>query len=302
VDLWNMQEFRAGLGFGVSAALALVLLWLTISALGRRRPVAVGGAVIAVGGLWTIADNLHLPFAVLLSVIGIGAVGGFTHAHRLPRRYCVALAIPFAWAIGFRSELTSVLWARVFVTVAVCAGAILVAEFDDAWRRDAPGLTLFAVSALGVYATVPDTELVAAMLGVSLPLALLGWPLRLAALGRAGAAAAVALLVWVAAAGGGGRPASIMPAAACLGLLVGTPLGQLLFPRAGDRLRLARGPLLLLLVVSHVVIVLVASRVGGRLSGPVAAATFSALTCMAAVVVGALFKPPSRARASIRAE
>jgi hypothetical protein len=300
VDLWNAQEFRAGLRFGVVAALALVLLWLAASARARRRSIALGGVMIAVGGLWNTADNRHLPIAVVLAVIGIGAVGGLTHARWLSRWFCVALAVPFAWALGFHGELVSALWARVFVLVVVSGGAILVAEFDDAWRRGAPALTLFAITALGVYARVPDTELVAAVLGVSFPLVLLGWPTRVATLGRAGAAASVALLVWVSAVAGAGRPASIIPAVACLGLLVGNPLGQMLLPRVGGRLgRLAGGPVMLALLVSHVVIVLAAARVGGQLSDPAAAAGVGALTGMAAVVVGALFRPPSHALAPI---
>jgi hypothetical protein len=303
VDLWNMQEFRASLGFGAVAGAALLFAGLAISARGRRRPLQLGGVVIAGGGLWAIADNRHLPFPVVLGVIGIGAVGGLTHAHRLSRWYCVALAFPFAWAIGFRGELASALWARVFVTVAVCAGAILLAEFDDAWRREAPGLTLFAVTSLGVYATVPDTELVAAVLGASLPLVLLGWPARLATLGRAGGPAAIALLVWTGAAGGEGRPASIIAVVACLGLLVGSPLAQLLLPRAGDRLRrVPSSASVLSLMTGHAVIVLLASRVGGQLSDPVAAASFGTLIGMAAVLVGALFRPPSRAAAPIRVD
>jgi hypothetical protein len=302
LDLWDVQEFRRGLEFGVLATLALALLWLAFLARGRGRPIALGGTIIVAGGLWSVADGPHLPGAVVLGVIGIGAAGGLTHAHRLPRWYCVALAVPFAWAIAFRGELVSTLWARVFVMTVISVGAILVADFDDSWRRDAPGLLLFAITAIGVYTTVPDTELVAAVLGASLPLALLGWPSRVATLGRSGAAAAVALLMWVAAAGGEGRPASIMPAAACLGLLVGSPVGRLLFPRAGDRLRLARGPLLLSLVISHVVIVLVASRVGGQVSVPVAAAAFAAVMGLAAVVIGALFRPPTRAVAPIHVE
>jgi hypothetical protein len=300
VDLWNMQEFRAGLGFGAIAAAGLLFAGLAVSAHGRRRPLQLGGVVIAAGGLWTIADSRHVPAAVVLGVIGIGAVGGLTHVRWLSRWTCVALAVPFAWALAFHGESVSALWARVFVMAVVAGSAILVAEFDDAWRREAPGLTLFAMTALGVYATVPDTELVAAVVGASLPLALLGWPAGLATLGRAGAATSVALLVWASAVGGAGRPASIIPAAACLGLLVGVPLGRLLLPRARRVLRrLASGPVMFALVASHGVIVLVAARVTGQLSDPAATAAFGALTGTAAVVVGALFRPPSRVVAPI---
>lgn len=303
MDLWNLQEFRAGLRFGGVAAAALLLVGLAVAVRGRGRPLPLGGLVIAAGCLWSIADSRHVPAAVALGVVGIGAVAGLSHLHRVSRWYSFALAVPFAWVIGFHGELVAVAWARVLVTVAASAGAMLVAEFDDAWRRQAPGLTLFVVTALGVYATVPDTELVAAVLGVSLPLLVLGWPVRIATLGRPGAAAAVALLMWAGAAGGEGRPASIISVAVCLGLLIGTPAGQVLFPRAGDPLRrVPPGMLMLSLVGSHMVIVLGASRVAGQLSDPLAAALLGSLTGVAAVLIGAVFRPATPAQAPTRVD
>jgi hypothetical protein len=199
-DLWDLQEFRGGFAFGSVGTLVLLFFGLAFSVRALRRPFPLGGAAIAVGGLWSIAYNGHLPAAVLVGVIGIGAVTGLSHAPRVSRWHCVVLALPFAFVIGFRGELVAEVWARVLVTAAVSAGAMLVADFDETWRREAPGPTLFAVTALGVYATAPDTELVGAVFGASLPLVLLGWPLSLASLGRSGAAAATALLVWAGAA------------------------------------------------------------------------------------------------------
>jgi hypothetical protein len=292
-DLWNAHEFRVGLLFGVIAAAALLCVGLAVSLRRGGRPLPFGGVVIALGGLWSISDSHHVPTPVVLGVIGVGAAGALTHVHWMSRSYCFALAIPFAAAIGFRGELVTDVWVRILVTLAASAGALLAAEFDHGWRADAPGLTLFAISAVGVYATVPDTELVAAVVGVSLPLLVLGWPTRLATLGRAGGSAAVALLVWAGAAGGEGRPASIIAAVACLGLLVGSPVGRLLLPRVGDRFRRARsGALALSLVASQIVLVLVAARVGGQLSDPLAAAGVGAAVGLAAVALGAMFTPP----------
>jgi hypothetical protein len=173
---------------------------------------------------------------------------------------------------------------------------LLAAEFDHSWRAESAGLTLLGVSVLGVYATVPDTEMVAPVVGVVLPLLVLGWPVRFATLGRAGAPAAVALLMWAGAVGAEGRPASLIAAVACLGLLVGSPVGRLLLPRVGDRFRRSpRAAVMFCLVVSHVVIVVVASRVGGRLSDPEVAAAVGALIGLTAVVVGAAFRPVSPA-------
>jgi hypothetical protein len=302
-DLWNLQEFRAGLWFASVAALVLLIVGLAISVRAMRQPLPFGGAVIVVGALWSIADNQHLPTAVLVGVIGIGAVAGLCHALRVSRWYGIVLALPFAFVIGFQGELVNDVWARTLVTVAVAAGATLVTEFDDTWRREAMGVTLFVVTAAGVYATVPDTELVGAVLGASLPLVLLGWPVRIASLGRPGVAAATALLLWAGAAGGGGRPASIVAVVACLGLLVGVPVGSLLVPRAAATFRRAsERPLLLSLVASHVVIVATAARVAGQQTDLVGAAVLAVVIGAAAVLIGAMFRPPSRAAAPARVD
>ena len=302
-DLWNLQEFRAGLWFASVACLVLLIVGLAISVRAVRQPLPLGGAVIVVGALWSIADNRHLPAAVLVGVIGIGAVAGLSHVLRVSRGYCLVLALPFAFLIGFHGELVSDVWARTLVTVAVAAGATLVTDFDDRWRREAMGLTLFVITAAGVYATVPDTELVGAVLGASLPLLLLGWPARLASLGRPGGAAATALLLWAGAAGGGGRPASIVAVVACLGLLVGVPVGTFLLPRAAATFRrVSVSPLLLSLVGSHVVIVVTAARVAGQRTDLAGAAVLAVVIGAAAVLIGAMFRPPSHAAEPARVD
>lgn len=301
-DLGNLPEFRAGVSFGGVATLALLFAGLTAQVRTSRKPLPLGGAVIIVGGLWSIADNRHLPVAVLVGVIGIGAVAGLAHTRWATRWHCIVLALPFALLIGFGGELVTDVWARLLVTAAVSAGAMLVADFDDTWHREPPDLMLFAISALGVYATVPDTELVGAVLGASLPLVLVGWPVCVASLGRVGGAASTALLVWAGAAGGGGRPASIVAVVACLGLLVGAPIGTLLLPRAAGSLRrVPATPLFLVLVASHAVIVATAARVAGQRTGPLGA-VLGTLIGVAAILIGAMFRPPSHAVARARVD
>jgi len=294
--LWNLQEFRGALEFGSVATLALLLMGLAVSARARRQPFPLGGAVIAAGALWSIAANRHVPAAVLVGVIGIGAVAALSHAPPVSRWHCIVVALPFASLIGFQGELVTEVWARALVSGAIAVGSMLVADFDDTWRSETAGLTLFVVSALGVYATVPDTELVGAVLGASLPLLLIGWPVRVASLGRVGGAAATALLLWAGAAGGGGRPASIVAVVVCLGLLVGVPIGTTLLPRAANRFgRVPPTPLVLALIAAHAVIVLTAARVAGQRTDALAAAALGALIGVAAVLIGAVFRPPSHA-------
>lgn len=295
MDVWSLHEFRTGLWFGAIASGALVLACLAAVALRRGRPLPIGGVVIAAGGLWSIAHTRPVPNAVVVGVVGIGASAALPAFRRVSLWYSLGLAVPFAWAIAFHGDVVAVPWAQAFATVAASGGAILVTAFDHAWREEAPGLTLLAVSAVGIYATVPDTETIAAALGVMLPFLFLGWPFCLATLGRPGAAAAVAMLVWAGAVGARGRPTSIVGVAACLGLLVGVPLGQVLVPRAGYLLQGMRRELVLVVMgTSHLVIVVIAARTVGRVASPVQAAVIAACVGVGAVAVGSMFRSERR--------
>jgi hypothetical protein len=187
------------------------------------------------------------------------------------------------------------------IAVAAVAGALL-ADFDRRWRRHGLAPLLLAVSAAGVYATVPDVEAAVVVLGVALPLALLGWPGPLApggvpvpgprpgpprppppSLGVAGSLAAAALLVWTVAAGGAGRPGSVVGGLGCLGVLAVEPLARLLDPR--HRSALARGPAAWTALGAHLVLVAVAARVVGRAETVAAALPLAGLELAAALAV-----------------
>jgi hypothetical protein len=139
---------------------------------------------------------------------------------------------------------------------------------------------------------VPDTEAIAAAVGVLLPFLVLGWPVRVATLGRPGAAAVVAMLVWAGSEGAPGRPASIIGLVLCLGLLAAAPVGWLLFPELGDTL--ANGPrtgVILAMAAGHMLLVVAAARAVGQISDPAAAAVIGAIVAAAGVVVGAPLRP-----------
>jgi hypothetical protein len=293
METWNLDEFGAGLAFGAVASGLLLVAYLA-GGVGQRRPLRLAGVVMAAGGLWSVAHTLAVPKAVVLGVVGIGAVAATASLPWISRWHGVALAVPFAWAIGFHGDVVAVLWAQLLVTVVASGGAILATAFDHAWREEAPGITLLVVTAVGMYATVPDTEAVAAAVGVVLPFLVLGWPLRVATLGRPGAAATIAMLVWAGAVGSRGRPASIIGLVACLGLLVGNPLGRVGFPRLGVRLRgWPRQALILAMAASHALLVIAAARVAGQVSDTALAAVIGAVVAVAAIYVGAHFRPPA---------
>ena len=109
----------------------------------------------------------------------------------------------------------------------------MAADLDRRAARLGLGPVLWLLTVFGVYVTVPDTELIRPLVGVAIPLALCGWPLRVARVGAGGAAAGIALLMWVGAAEGYGRPGSIVGAAAALGLFLVEPAGRSAAPPPG---------------------------------------------------------------------
>lgn len=116
----------------------------------------------------------------------------------------------------------------------------------------------FLISLLGIYATVPDTESILALLGVTGPMAIAWRPLSWARPRWTGAAAMAVITTLVVVSGGRGRESSIIGALAALAVM-----GVLAF-RALPRLALA--PLLL-----HLLLVGWWSRVAGRVDGAGAA-------------------------------
>jgi hypothetical protein len=145
---------------------------------------------------------------------------------------------------------------------AVVAGALL-ADFDRRRWRDGLTLALLAVTAAGIWATVPDVEAAVVVLGAVLPFGLLGWPLLREAppaLGAAGAVATAALLAWTVVTGGAGRPGSVAGGLACLGVLAVEPLARLV--DRGPDAPARPGPAAVL--AAQLLMVGVAARVVGR--------------------------------------
>jgi hypothetical protein len=173
--------------------------------------------------------------------------------------------------------------------VAAAAAGVLLASFDRRRWSDGLALPLLAVSAAGIWATVPDVEAAVVVMGVCLPFAGLGWPLLRSgppSLGLAGALATAGLMAWTVVTGGAGRPGSIAGGFACLGMLVAEPLSRLLDrrPRPADRpggLAAQAVPLL----AAHLVLVAVAARVVGRPASLRAAVPLALLELAAGVAV-----------------
>lgn len=290
-----VPELNAGLGAGALATAAL--LGIVLVARDRRNggPLPLAGAAIVVAALWAIAQDRALPTDLVVGTLGVGAACALSGRRWSPWAG-LALTAPFAYVLA--RDISTTTWIQVAALLGATVGAAAVARTEQAWGEDAVTPALLAITAAGVFAAVPDTEEAAALLGAAVPVLLLGWPLRLVTLGRAGAGAATALLVWVIAVGGRGRPPSIVGALACLGLLL--TLGRPWWPRR----RLGRAPAgrqrsvrVILAVAAQAGIVAVASRGAGirdDLSTAVPLAAVSVVVAGVAGVVLARREPSAR--------
>jgi hypothetical protein len=297
VSDYPVEELLRGLVAGIVA----VGLAIAVTTAGGRRgsgsrlPPAVG-LPITVAALAAIGVSRAPTASVVVGLTGVTAAAalavGWPGGRRVSAVAGLLLTVPFAWLLAV--DASSVVWVRAVVTGAATVGPVAAARTDV--DLGPTGLTpaLYAVSAAGVFAAVPNTEEAAALLGASMPAALAGLPLGRARLGRVGAAGAAALLVWVAADGSLGREPAVVGAVACLGLLATLPAGRWLatylrFRRRAPRDLMIGRPLPTLVV--HATVVGVASRVAGTSSElwvavPVAIATVVfALLVSAALVV-----------------
>jgi hypothetical protein len=268
-DLANLTlpEFLDGIGFGFIALVVGVLVSLAARrwSAGALRPLPIGGILLGLGYLGTLleTDRLLPSFALAIAVL---AASGLT-AERLGWRWIgrALAAIPGAYLLTAHAGLvnpTRVLWV---VAVATVTGAALIPDIDERGARLGVGPVLYTVSVVGMYETVPDPKLALALLGMALPLLLLGWPVPFARLGGAGASIAAGMLAWAAAIGGTGRVSAVYGGVACLGILVAEPVARLLGgspPPALGALRVRPGSTVFL-ALAQTVVVYVTSRVAG---------------------------------------
>jgi hypothetical protein len=179
-----------------------------------------------------------------------------------------ALAPGGALLVTFAAPGTSG-WARLLVLAVILGAGPAAAVLD---RRSPSFLfALLAISALGAYATVPDTEQARALVGALLPVAVVALAANRVA-EPSGPTAGVALLGWVALVGGTGRPGSVVGAVGCLGVLALGPLARRANP--------------VLVGAVHVAVVAVASRIAGlRQSAWTALAILVPVILLAAIVL-----------------
>jgi hypothetical protein len=267
-EIVSRSEFRVGLDWGAAFA-GLAALAGVLSILLFRRPAPLAGLVVPLAFANGVKHWVALPGNVtqgflLLAIAGLVAEV-LAHWWRPLEFAGIVLAIPGAWLLTSNTGLPEIRWVAPLVITATVVGGTLVADFDRRHAERGWSVVMLAVSVVGIYFTVPDTERALVLLGASLPLVLLGWPFALASLGTVGAYPAVGALAWTAAYEGRGRHSAIVAGVACLGLFVVEPLVRLLKFGASTFLDALpqRSWVIIPVATAHLALVFVASRVAG---------------------------------------
>ncbi|HEY7468995.1 MAG TPA: hypothetical protein VIC07_05630 [Acidimicrobiia bacterium] len=251
LDLFTRGDFQAGLIAGALGLAVLLLIsneespatqWGEAFALavvvvvgfvaGRRLGVGLGLAVLAAGG-WLLTPQR----AIWMRAVGGGLVAGG------------------AALVAWRGGLGESGWLPLLTAAAILIGGTALAT----WSLRLPhGLLgpMMAITAFGIWVTVPETEHARMLLGVSLPLAVATLRPALARLSVGGAFALAGAVVWIVAVDGQARPGSIIGGWACLGALALFPFVQ---PNAASLIQ--DRPLIVIGI--HTAFVIVASRVIG---------------------------------------
>jgi hypothetical protein len=150
----------------------------------------------------------------------------------------VGATLPSGWPV----------WSKLTVLAVVTIGALVAPVHDRRTPRAVPPLLL--ISALGIWACVPDTEAPKVLLGAVVAASVIALEPRLRA--AIGLPAVVGVVAWVAAFGGVGRPGSIVGGVACLGVLL-LPVPERRPGRVG----------IVVLVATQIALVVYEARVAG---------------------------------------
>jgi hypothetical protein len=271
--LFGFSQFQSGWWAGwVFLPVVAFAGWVVVSSGRTRRapwglvgPAWVLASLLALDG-WLRFDHVtDIPAQLLWGLLAVAAANELASHTPNPKIIGCLLVAPGAYVVATSTDFAGPGWVVPLVVVAITFGAPSAADLDQRGARLGVGPVMWLVTVVGVYATVPDTELIRPLVGVAMPLALCGWPLRVARLGAAGTAAGIALLMWVGAAEGYGRPGSIVGAAGALGLFLVEPVGRALLRRRvvpWSRV-LSTRTFVVVFLAAHVLLVAWATRVAG---------------------------------------
>jgi hypothetical protein len=281
-DLLTRAEFLTGVAAGI---VGLAILY-AVGPLRNGRADGLWAWLLAGAGVVWIHFQVGRRLSLVLALFVLG-LGGWLLDRSRGRANSTSWTV-VAWVsillgaylFSARSGLPVIDWLRVAAPVVAVVSALAIRRWGEAYQPEYLGM-LFAISAFGIWTTVPDTEGARMLLGAALPMAFgtfnpIGGSTR-----GGGAFALTGLATWIVALGGETRPASIVGGWACLGLVVAIPL--ILRNRSLAHLRPWA------VIAGHVVVVVVAARVIGlQESLAVALAGFSILILAVVAAVAVL--------------
>lgn len=274
VDLLTRREFLVGLACGLGALVVITLL-------GKSRGRAVGMWALATAAAILVGVHVLIEgrlFGLVAGVVLMALGGALTVSHRRtdPRRVVGWLLIVVgASLVPWRGQVDQSAWFFLATPVA----AVIIGTALAHWRTDEQWWLgpLFAISAFGVWTTVPDTEFARVQLGAALPLSLATLRPASTRMAAAGAYALGGVFAWIPALDGAARPASIIGAWGSIGLICALPAARLLW-----RSRIVLEPWYV--AGLHLLLVLVAARVIGLWTSA-ASALIAAVVLYGATIV-----------------
>jgi hypothetical protein len=259
---------------------------------GRWSLLGIAAAGVTVVVL-AVSDDANAPPAAAIAGLALLGAGAALHVGR-SLLVGVVLSIPGAALIGFAGDLDRPDWIAAAAAVTIAVAAPLLVAAEKAWARS-PGVPVaFAVSAVGLYGCVPDTEEARVLLGVALVAALLSLIPSMHSFGIVGAAMSSGLFVWIAAFDAPGRPSAFVGATAALALLLTDAIGS--------RLRGARPPMArghaggVVALAGHTVLAAYASRVAGLEQSVGSAVALAVPALMAALALSVVTAPTTPRR------
>lgn len=220
IEVLTGAAFLTGILAGATAFVVGWIGYLLFST--DARPLRAGGTILTVAALIAISVTVAIPTTLVLGLALLMVAGWLP----LPVLFSPLLVLPGAVLIAFDGSFTTSDWVPWFVAGAIVLASPLSASFDRAYAEASLPLPMYGLAVVGLFFTVPDTEVAVVLLGTVLVGSFLGWPKPFLSMGRGGAYALVGLFLWVAAAGGAARPVTIIVAAGCLGLLLAEPIGR----------------------------------------------------------------------------
>jgi hypothetical protein len=278
-DLFTRPDFQLGVLAGV------VGLGVLYAASREDSKTQWWGVVFALASLLVINTAVERRLGVSSGLLALGVGGWLLRPadDRTTRALGWALVVAGAILIGWRGGLSDIDWLPLLTPVAIVIAGVALSTFSTRLPHNLLG-PMMAITAFGIWVTVPETEHARVLLGVSVPLAIATMRPIHARLSTTGAFALAGMVVWVVAIGGDARPGSIVGGWASLGLLAILP-----FVRPSAATLIEKRPLLV--VGLHALFVLVAARVIGLWeSAVVASIAVLFIAVMVLIVVGSFTK------------